>query len=58
MPDVLIYADTVRSADMRHELPLVVPDPFLYAEVGGARHAVVSSLEQPRIAEQRPRTPS
>ncbi len=50
MPDVLIYADTTRSAEMRHELPLVVPDPFLYAEVGGARHAVVSSLEQARIA--------
>ncbi len=54
MPDVLIYADTIRSADMRHELPLVVPDPFLYAEVGGACHAVVSSLEQRRIAELDP----
>jgi Xaa-Pro aminopeptidase len=55
MPDVLIYGDTIRSPDMRHELPLVVPDPFLYAEVGGSRHAVVSSLEQRRIAELDPR---
>jgi Xaa-Pro aminopeptidase len=50
MPDVLIYGDTFRHADLRHEVPLVVPDPFLYAEVGGRRHAVVSSLEASRIA--------
>jgi Xaa-Pro aminopeptidase len=49
--DVLIYGDTVRSAEMRHEVALLVPDPFLYAEIGGARHAVVSSLECPRLAE-------
>jgi Xaa-Pro aminopeptidase len=51
---VLIYGDTVRSADMRHEVAVQVPDPFLYLEVGGTRHAVVSSLEQPRIAEAHP----
>jgi Xaa-Pro aminopeptidase len=50
MPDVLIYGDTVRYAELRHELPLVVPDPFLYAEVAGARHAVVSSIEFARVA--------
>jgi Xaa-Pro aminopeptidase len=51
MDDVLIYGDTLRSAEMRHEVALIVPDPFLYAEARGARHAVVSSMEQPRIAE-------
>jgi Xaa-Pro aminopeptidase len=54
MPDILIYADTVRSPEMRHELPLVVPDPFLYAEVDGSRHVVVASMEGPRIAEVDP----
>jgi Xaa-Pro aminopeptidase len=54
MPDILIYADTVRSPEMRHELPLVVPDPFLYAEVDGSRHVVVASMELPRIAEVDP----
>ncbi|HTU84314.1 MAG TPA: Xaa-Pro peptidase family protein [Solirubrobacteraceae bacterium] len=49
MPDVLIYGDTVRHAELRHELPLVVPDPFLYAEVDGRRHVVVSSLEASRV---------
>lgn len=51
MADLLIYGDTIRSAEMRHEVALVVPDPFLYAEAGGRRHAVVTSMEQPRIAE-------
>ena len=50
MTDVLIYGDTVRLAEMRHELPLVVPDPFLYLEASGERHVVVSSLERSRIA--------
>jgi Xaa-Pro aminopeptidase len=50
MPNVLIYGDTLRHAELRHELPLAVPDPFLYAEIGGTRHVVVSSLERARIA--------
>ena len=50
MPDVLIIADTVRSPELRHEVPLAVPDPFLYAETGGKRFVVVSSLESGRVA--------
>ena len=51
MPDVLIVADTIRSPELRHEVPLAVPDPFLYAEVGGKRIVVVSTLEAGRIRE-------
>ncbi|HET6866772.1 MAG TPA: Xaa-Pro peptidase family protein [Solirubrobacteraceae bacterium] len=50
MSDVLICGDTIRSAELRHEIPLDVPDPFLYAEASGARHVVVASLECARIA--------
>ena len=50
MPDVMIHGDTVRHSAMRHEVPLLVPDPFLYVEVGGERHVIVSSLESSRIA--------
>jgi Xaa-Pro aminopeptidase len=50
VPDVLIYADTVRSPAMRHEVPILVPDPFLYVEHGGARHTVSTSFEVDRIA--------
>jgi Xaa-Pro aminopeptidase len=51
MADVLIYADSVRSADMRHAIPLAVIDPFLYAELGDERHVVVSSIERSRLEE-------
>lgn len=50
MPDVLIYGDTIRHAELRHELPIVVPDAFLYAELSDARYVVVSSLEASRLA--------
>ena len=51
MADVLIIADTIRSPELRHEVPLAAPDPFLYAEVGGKRSVVVSSLEAGRITD-------
>jgi Xaa-Pro aminopeptidase len=49
VPDVLIFADSVRSAELRHELPVAVPDPFLYLERDGVRHVVVGSMEIPRL---------
>ena len=39
---------------MRHEVPLAIPDPFLYAERNGARHLVASSFELDRVAEVAP----
>ena len=55
MADVLIYADTIRSPEMRHEVPLAVPDAFLYAERGGEHSVVLSSFELDRLAEVAPR---
>jgi Xaa-Pro aminopeptidase len=49
--DVVIYADTLRSPELRHELPLAIGDPFLYVEHDGVRHVVVSMLEGPRVEE-------
>src|SRR6266849_4099643 len=51
MTDILIYGDTVRSPELRHEVPLTVPDPFLYAERDGSRYVYVHSLEVARIRE-------
>src|SRR3954453_20064185 len=51
MPDALIYADTFRSPELRHEVPLGVPDPILYAEKDGTRHIVTHSMEAVRLAE-------
>ncbi len=49
MTDVLIIGDTMRSPELRHEVPIAIPDPLLYAEVGGRRSVVVSSLEAGRV---------
>jgi Xaa-Pro aminopeptidase len=48
---VLIYADTVRSPELRHELPVLIGDPFLYAEAGGKRHVLTNVLEQEKLEE-------
>lgn len=48
--DVLIHADTERSPTLRHEVPLVIGDPFLYLETGGRRVILTNSLERDRIA--------
>jgi Xaa-Pro aminopeptidase len=49
MSDVLIYADTMRSPEMRHEVPVAIPDPFLYIERDGRRLVLVSALELERV---------
>jgi Xaa-Pro aminopeptidase len=49
VPDVIIFGDTVRSPELRHEVPVSVPDPFLYVERNGSRTAFVGSLEIPRL---------
>src|SRR5580765_7264527 len=51
MPDVLMYADSYRSPELRHEVPLGIPDPFLYAERDGVKHIAIGSMEIPRLAE-------
>jgi hypothetical protein len=44
-----MYSDTVRSAELRHEVPVSIGDAFLYAEHDGVRHIVVTALEAPRF---------
>ena len=50
MPDVLLIGDTVRLPELRHEVPVDIGDPFVYAEIGGRRVAVVWSVEGDRVA--------
>ena len=54
MSAILICADSIRSPDMRHAVPVAVPDPFLYVERDGTRAAVVTAFEAPRIAAADP----
>jgi len=52
--NVLIDADTIRSPELRHEVPAAILDPFLYGEVDGRAFAAVSALDAPNIAKARP----
>ncbi len=54
MVDVLIDADTIRSPELRHEIPVAVLDPFLYGERDGVAFAAVSPLDADMIAAARP----
>jgi Xaa-Pro aminopeptidase len=54
VPDLLVRGDTVRSPELRHEVPVVIADAFLYAEKGDRRAVVIHSLEIPRIRESAP----
>ena len=54
MADVLIYGDSIRSPELRHEVPLAVPDPFLYLERDGRRAVALHALEIPRVREEAP----
>jgi Xaa-Pro aminopeptidase len=51
MPDVLMFADTFRSPELRHEVPLGIPDPFLYLERDGGKHIAINSMEAARLSE-------
>jgi Xaa-Pro aminopeptidase len=51
MADVLIYGDTIRHPELRHEVPLTLGDPFLYAEVDGRKHILITDFEWPRLQE-------
>jgi len=55
VPDVLIYGDTDRSPELRHEVPLLIGDPFLYAEREGKQTIVIGAMEMPRISAVAPR---
>ena len=45
------YADTVRTPELRQEIPHAVTDTLLYGETEGRRFAVVRSLEVARLRE-------
>jgi hypothetical protein len=49
--DVLIVGETHSTPELRHEVPLAVLDPFVYAETGGRRVVAIAAMETPRIEE-------
>ena len=55
MATVLLYGDTVRSAALRHEVPLEIVDPFLYVARGDEALVLTNGLELARIQATLPR---
>ena len=51
MSALLLYGDTVRYPAMRHEVPLVIIDPFLFVERDGRRFVLTNALEADRLGE-------
>jgi Xaa-Pro aminopeptidase len=49
MSDVLIVGDSVRNPDIRHEVPVAVPDDFVYLEQDGRHVTVLSAFEVQRV---------
>jgi Xaa-Pro aminopeptidase len=49
MSGVLIVGDTMRMPELRHEVPLGIPDPFYYAEIDGRRIVVIGAMEAARV---------
>ena len=45
MANLIIVGDSIRNPEIRHELPLAVPDPFVYVEGDGRRLAILTSFE-------------
>ena len=52
--DLIIYGDTERSPALRHEIPIVIGDAFLYVETGGRQVVLTNSLERDRLARAVP----
>jgi Xaa-Pro aminopeptidase len=49
MAPLLLQGDTERSAALRHEIPLAIIDPLLFAEVDGRTYVLTSFLEAERV---------
>lgn len=47
--NVLVVGDTVRTPELRHEVPLGIPDSFVYAELDGRRIVAISAMEAARV---------
>jgi Xaa-Pro aminopeptidase len=49
MTDVLMYADTLRSPDLRHIISIPIGDAFPFVERDGKPTAFVHAVEEPRV---------
>ena len=50
MPVPFLFGDTIRTAALRHEVPIGIIDPLLWAQLEDRTVILTSRLEQERIA--------
>ena len=54
MRGLLLAGDPERSAALRHEIPIAIGDPLLFAEVDGRRYVLTTRLERDRVQRELP----
>ena len=54
MRGLLLAGDTERSAALRHEIPVPIGDPLLFADVDGRRYVLTTRLESGRVQHELP----
>lgn len=54
MRGLLLYGDTERSAALRHEIPIAIIDPLLFAEVDRRQYVLTTRLERVRVEQALP----
>jgi Xaa-Pro aminopeptidase len=54
MRGLLLFGDTERSAALRHEIPIPIIDPVLFAEVEGRPYVLTTHLERARVKRELP----
>jgi Xaa-Pro aminopeptidase len=54
MRGLLLAGDTERSAALRHEIPVPISDPLLFADVDGRRYVLTTRLERDRVQRELP----
>ena len=54
MRGLLLAGDTERSAALRHEIPVPISDPLLFADVDGRRYILTTRLERDRVQRELP----
>ena len=54
MPALLLFGDTERTPALRHEIPVAIGDPLLFAELDGRATVLTNHLERERLAAALP----
>jgi hypothetical protein len=52
--DFILFGDSERSAALRHEVPVAIGDPFLFAEADGRAYLLSNALDRANMARARP----